>query len=1109
MAKKLSVIAFSLLFLALTPAAFGQAPPKPRDSTIAGPQTFAMIMGISGYPNLPPLEFADKDAEMFRDYLKSPAGGKVPEDNIYCFLNEQALVANFFTKGFQWLKAKRLQKDDRLFIYLSGHGDAIDEDQFFYLTYDCNPAGDKNNYLAGGAIQLFNLKKKIALETAKGVNVYFIMDACRSGELPGGQEGVNFLNQAISEKRVGEIMMLATGAGQRSNESQIIGDGHGLFTYYLVDGLNGAADSIPDHKITLEEIQRYVDKFVPTISVSRFKNKQEPFFCCSENGGGDRIVGLVDTAYLRKWQQLKKSRSGGVNAFYTPIRIRGLEWSPVDTQLMEAYNLFNTAVKQSKLIGPASADYYYELMAKKFPGNAYTNDAQSTLAVEFINFAQSKINQYLDCKDASSVQKLRAQIDEDEKTDDINSSLDRMEKVARQEFYEVGNMLQKAIDIIMPDDPDFAKSLMGRMYFFKARGYFGRGRKMVNIDDAFRYAYTAYASDKNAAYILNTLSSLHLDNNKLDSSIWYAKKAIIAAPKWRYPYVTLAYCYKTQNKPDSAIKYYRKAIEVDPSNADAYVDLGHYYYSMSRRDSAIANYQKALQIEPNNVFAANNIGWVNYDKKNYDEAIKYFKQSIAADGKIVNAYNGLSKTFFAQGQYDSARIYYSKAFSNYQDKSIVNVYIGNFFKELKQFDSAKVYYRMAFAMDPNYEEAYNDLGQIFYSEKQYDSAQRYYRRALQVNPYSAYSMINMGMVFKQLKQADSTYSYFQQAIGADPFNPSILNSLGVIYGQDKSYDSAKTYFRRALNVRPDYKPASNNLIKIFKDLNMLDSITNFMKGSSLFDRGSTGFFNDMGLTFLDLKRFDSARIYFRNALRQDPQNAQFLSNLGLVHQGMKNYDSARIYFQRAAKVDPENPIIWNNLALAFRQLKMGDSAAFYYKKQLMRRTDVGPQLYQNIGNFYSDMQFPDSAIVYYRKAMQIDPNYEQAYNKIGAAFMSLELTDSAFKYFRRAVELDSTYPNAELNLGLLYHTLRQYDSAIVHIQKAIRLDPKPKTYYQLACSYALNNKPEQAILYLRQAYDRGYKNFDNLISDPDLLGLKNFKEFQALLDKYVPDWRDK
>jgi tetratricopeptide (TPR) repeat protein len=1109
MRKFLSIVIASLLFLGYAPALLAQSPPKPRDTTIAGPQTFAMIMGISTYKYVPPLTYADKDAEMFRDYLKSPAGGSVSSDNIYCLLNEQALLANFYTKGFQWLKAKKLQKDDRLFIYLAGHGDAIDEEQFFYIAYDCNPAGDRNNYLVGGAIQLFNLKKKIQAETAKGVHVYFIMDACRSNELPGGAEGQNFLNSAISEKRAGEIIMLATGAGQESLEDASIGSGHGLFTYYLVDGLSGSADTTGDKMVTLEEIQHYVDKHVPQIAQERFKRKQEPFFCCSETGGSDKVIGRVDTAYFKRWLQLKKQNKGPGTSYMGPPGKRGFNWSPIDTQLIETYNLFNNAIKQSKLIGAGSADYYYELLARNFPGSDYTLDAQSTLAVEFINFAQSKINQYLDCKDASSIQKIRAQIDEDEKTDEITTSLDRMEKVARQEFYEVGNMLQKAISIIMPDDPDFAQTLMGRMYFFKARGYFGRGRKMVDINDAFRYAYTAYAADKNAAYILNTLSALHLDNNRLDSSIHYAKRAIETAPRWRYPYVTLAYCYKTQNKPDSAIKYYRKAIEVDPSNADAYVDLGHYFYSLSRKDSAVAYYQRALQIEPQNVFASNNIGWVNYDKKNYNDAIRYFKRSIAADPKYINAYNGLSKTFFATGQYDSARIYYSKAFSNYKDKSIVNVYIGNFFKDLKQYDSAKVYYRMAFALDPNYEEAYNDLGQTFYALKEYDSARHYYHRALQVNPYSAYSMINMGLVYKQLKQADSTYSYFQQAIGADPFNPSILNNLGVIYGQDKSFDSAKNYFRRALQVRPDYKPASNNLIKIFKELNMLDSVTKFLQGSSLYDRGSTAYFNDMGLAFLDLKRFDSARAYFRNAIKFDPQNAQYLSNMGLALQGMKNHDSAKVYLQRALRQDPENHIIWNNLALSFRQLKMGDSAAFYYKKQLMKRSDITPQVYQNIGNFYADMDYPDSAIAYYRKAMELDRNYAPAYNKAGASFMVMEQNDSAFKYFSKAVTLDPKYPGAELNLGLLYHNLAKYDSAIVHIQNAIRLDPKPKSYYQLGVSYALNNKPELAIQNLKLAYEKGYKNFDNLISDPDLLGLKDNKDFQALLDKYVPDWKNK
>ena len=292
---RILLLLIALLVFSLSVAS--QSPLKKRDTTIKGPQTFGMIVGISKYKYIRPLAYADKDAELFRDYLRSPAGGRVKNVNIFFLLNDDADNANFWTKGFQWLRAKKLQRGDKLFIYLAGHGDAIDEDQFFFLSVDCNPGGDKNNYLVGGAIQLFNLKKKIAVETAKGVEVYFIMDACRSNELPGGQEGLNFLNSAITEKKAGEIIMLATGAGQESLEDASIGAGQGLFTYYLVDGLIGAADSFgkKDNKITLQEIQSYVNKNVLQVAQTRFNRTQSPFFCCDEKN--ENVVSIVDTSY--------------------------------------------------------------------------------------------------------------------------------------------------------------------------------------------------------------------------------------------------------------------------------------------------------------------------------------------------------------------------------------------------------------------------------------------------------------------------------------------------------------------------------------------------------------------------------------------------------------------------------------------------------------------------------------------------------------------------------------------------------------------------------------------------------------------------------------------
>lgn len=515
-------LTFLLFFAGIVVSTKGQIPLKFRDTTVTGPQTFAIVVGVSKYKYVRPLTYADKDAILFSDYLKSPGGGSVKNENIFMLLNEEASNSNFWSKGFQWLKAKQLRRGDKLFIYLAGHGDAIDEDQFFFLGYDCNPEGDKNNYLVAGTIQLFNLKKKISNETAKGVEVFFIMDACRTNELPGGLAGQSFLNTAISEKKAGEIIMLATAAGQESLEDRSIGSGHGLFTYYLVDGLSGVADTdgTPDNKVTFSEIQKYVDKNVPSVAEQRFKRKQEPYFCCNENS--DKVISNVDPAYLQRWLETKRLQNrGGGNSFNGELKIN----TPgvfADTLLVETYNQFNRAIKNNNITGSKSAEDYYQQLATKFPGSPYTLDAKSSLTVKYIDFAQTKVNRYLSCGDDLSAKQ-------------------------KQENTEAATRLEKAINYVREDDEDFANSLRGRLFLLKASG------NNPSTDISFQSAYTALSIDPNGAYIQNKLALLHLENNNKDSALFYADKAVKTAPNWKCALTTLALIQNTANnsKPNT------------------------------------------------------------------------------------------------------------------------------------------------------------------------------------------------------------------------------------------------------------------------------------------------------------------------------------------------------------------------------------------------------------------------------------------------------------------------------------------------------------------------------------------------------------------------------
>lgn len=1039
------------------------------------PRTFAMIMGISSYKFIRPLSFADSDAELFRDFLKSPGGGKLPDSNIYFLKNEEAKAANFMVKGMSWLKNRQLKSGDRLYIYLAGHGDAITQEEYFYLTYDCNPAGDKNNYLITGTIQLYNLKVRIADASRKGVEVIFIMDACRTNELPGGGEGQQQLLAAISEKQAGEIIMLATGAGQESLEDPLIGTGHGLFTYYLVDGLTGLADSPSggDQLVTLDELEKYIASTVPVYAKEKYNRKQDPFLCCTENKM--KVISKVDTAFLRKWILAKKLSGQSRGTEGSEIIGRGLKTRGVydvsDTLILDLYNSFNKALKEFNLTGNGnSAEGFFQQLNKLAPNNSYTIDAKLSLAAEYINLAQSKINLYLEGRDVSSIQRIRSQLDADDKSDEISNSLDRMEKVARQDFSEVGNMLERAIDYAELDDEGFRKKLMAKRFFFKAQGYFDRGASTTALKTAIQDALKAYRDDPSAAYILNTLASLQLDNNQPDSAIHFGKKAMMIAPYWRYPYMNIATAFSRKNKPDSALVYFKKALAVDDSRADAYVDLGYFYFQQRKLDSAKAYYEKALLLDPTNVPANNNMGWLLRESRQFPQALSFFKKSLSLDSTFFNAYNGISRVYTDMRMYDSARTYYQKALKNYPDKLIATNYIGQFYQDLNQVDSARAYYTQAAVYDPNYDAPFINLGRLYAQTKQYDSAQYYYRKALDLNSKNFRGFNQLGLLFTDLKNFDSAFYYFRRGLDLNPENTIVLNNIGLAYYSTDKADSAASYFQKVIKINPENPYAANNL----------------------------------GLVFHKMRKADSAMYYYSKALelKGDLVSAQY--NIGRLKYETKDYEGAKYFLRNLVETHPDNTQALGTLELVLKQNNEFDSAIYYYTRS-MQKGVAGVVMFNNLGRLYFSSEKFDSAAKWYNKAIEFDPKNPVAYYNLGSVFANLHHLDSAITQYKKSLQLDPQYFTANMNLGVAYHELQQYDSAIVYTRKAILVNPKENLpYYYLAQSFAKNNKPEDALRYLQQALERGYNQFEYIIADPDIDSLRKYPAYKNMMKKYFP-----
>ena len=227
---------------------------------------WAVVIGINDYPKLPKLKYAVNDAQAFFDLLA--IGNQVPAANITLLVNDQATLRNLRSALGIRLK-EAADKDDMVIIYFAGHGavepdtKSLDADglEKYLLAYDSDPS---ELYATGFPM------REIAhiLDRIRSERLIFVADSCYSGASGGRTVSTGGIRANISDTFLdriaggrGKVIITASAANEVSVEKDDLR--HGVFTYYLLEGLKGAADSDRDGMITVDEAYRYVSEKVP------------------------------------------------------------------------------------------------------------------------------------------------------------------------------------------------------------------------------------------------------------------------------------------------------------------------------------------------------------------------------------------------------------------------------------------------------------------------------------------------------------------------------------------------------------------------------------------------------------------------------------------------------------------------------------------------------------------------------------------------------------------------------------------------------------------------------------------------------------------------------
>lgn len=218
---------------------------------------YAVIVGVSRYENFEALKYSDDDAYRIYAFLKSPEGGAIPDKNIHIFIDESAVKENIMNA--MKIVTEQADENDVIICYFAGHG----LDGYFL------PA-DSDGYQR--TISYLSLRE--SLENSRAKQKLFMADACYSGSFlasrsPNMSQLQNFYQQ-LSQSSGGTAFLLSSKETEYSKEAS--GLRQGVFSYFLIEGMKGNADTNQDRVVTIEELYEYIRNGVRKYT----KNEQNP-----------------------------------------------------------------------------------------------------------------------------------------------------------------------------------------------------------------------------------------------------------------------------------------------------------------------------------------------------------------------------------------------------------------------------------------------------------------------------------------------------------------------------------------------------------------------------------------------------------------------------------------------------------------------------------------------------------------------------------------------------------------------------------------------------------------------------------------------------------------
>ena len=813
----------------------------------SGKRQAALVVGISDYSskNLA-LKYASKDAKLVFDYLVTAR--KFPKENIFLLPDTMATSGRIYNAIHDLMKW--LVSGDELVLYFAGHGDVqtvADFDEAFFLAWDASDS--RNYYGTAGTLKLADLDNYTSrLAAVKKVKVSLIMDACHAG-FDVRKDGVLKARENISTGFEKINKFLGCAVNEFSYEADSVG--HGLFSWYLVQGLMGLADVPADNKVTFDELKAWTQKRVAAAT----KGKQNPVISSQD---GNAVFAEVDPATKEAALALIKNRS-----YSSLLASRGMA---ADDTLIAA-----------KL--QAYVDQYNRFLLN---GNLYHGDSSSLGII----YALDALNDNAAAELKNGLQNHLAEALETRSQLVLNEYLKgKSEQPPALTYLTAGVEANLADSLLSPGDPR-KKNDQVMAAFHKAYSYI-RYENFEKYAEAEQLLRQALQLEDRAAYLYVTMSYLMEYQNKYDSAVYYAKKAEAIIPTWSVPKNILGNLYSDLYQWEKALDYHSQVIRLDSSYVWSYNNTGRTLLEMDRIKEAEVYFQRSLAMKKQ----------AGTERLNRDWAISY---------------SNLGAIYKERGLTAKAEQYYNMADSIDNSFTVPKRRISEMYASVDG-EKAALLLKNAIAVSPYEAENYYQLAELYrkypLTRLSLQASDSLYRKAIALNPYNEWYYAGLGYLHIDKKENDTALYWFRKGAEVSRNAADALYNLGYFYDKAGKKDSAAIFYTKALKVNPyDILIANEYADMLLSRADTIPAEKQLLSVTALQQRSPRAFYI-LGNFYFKTGKTGKAVAAYKKSVATDESYSNALKALMYTELKQGNAAASRNYYSLLNKLDKDPGVL--------------------------------------------------------------------------------------------------------------------------------------------------------------------------------------------------------